>query len=574
MNFFGKRTVISERFKSVFIASMVSMVSTYVLMLTDNIVAGQFVSDDAVAAMTLIFPITTFLFFVSYVIADGLVMMISYAQGKNDRDEVNRLFSLGIISSVLSGLIFFAVLFFCKEEILSSWEISKHLEYFAGEYYSGIMFLSIAVIPDIFIYTVFIAEGKENECVIAAASAFVVNVTLDIILCKFLGVFGIGLATTTGTFISILVQIYFLVGGRSQLKFKFYWNTEKIFKGVFYSFYHSVDTLCLSILPLIFSAAVIKDFGEFYLIIVTVAVNLLTLIIAIYTGLVDCLQPMICQYHSEKNLHSVKKTMQIGVKVTIAVSLLMTFAGMIFADFLPLMFDVKNPELADQAAVAMRFFLPFTTFLGCTLMYANYYIYIEKRNFGAAIKIILLLILPFIGVEIGGKFSMNIFWLFAGGSFAVSFLLNFIFTKFFKDKKNLLLINEKDFSRQLSYDIDTTFDEVMNLTKKVDADLNAMNFDRKKINKIVLLVEEIGLHAVERAGEKIFQIEFSILAQENSSEPVTLIIRDNGEPFNIIKSAEEKNYNFREFFIEGVTSKFALRNYLASGDENRLTLKV
>ena len=56
---FGKKTVISTRFKSVFVASMVSMISAYILMLTDNVVAGQVVGDDAVAAMTLIFLIFT-----------------------------------------------------------------------------------------------------------------------------------------------------------------------------------------------------------------------------------------------------------------------------------------------------------------------------------------------------------------------------------------------------------------------------------------------------------------------------------------------------------------------------------
>ena len=81
-------------------------------MLTDNVVAGQFVGDDAVAAMTLVFPIFTMILFVAYLISDGLVMLASYAQGKGDRAEVDRLFSLGIILSVGCGIIFFAAFFY------------------------------------------------------------------------------------------------------------------------------------------------------------------------------------------------------------------------------------------------------------------------------------------------------------------------------------------------------------------------------------------------------------------------------------------------------------------------------
>ncbi|MBQ7705963.1 MAG: hypothetical protein IJT73_11175 [Selenomonadaceae bacterium] len=563
---FDKKTVISTRFWAVFVASMVSMISAYILMLTDNVVAGQIVGDDAVAAMTLIFPIFTLILFVAYLISDGLAMMASYAQGRNDRAEVNRLFSLGLILSIGCSLIFFVALYFLREEILNFWEISPHLKFFANEYYSGIIFLVLFQFVSIFNYTIFFAEGMERACLIAAGAAFVVNVVLDIVLCQNLGVRGIGLATTFGTLASIFVQLYYLTGGRSQLHFNWYWSLKKTWQGIFYSFYHSVDTFCISILPVLLSMQVIANFGEEKIIIVTVAVNLLTLIIAVYTGLVDCLQPMVCQYHAENNLHSVIKTMRVGMFSTVAISLIMTAAGMIFADFLPAMFGVEDEILANEAAVAMRYFLICTTFLGCTLMLANYYIYIEKLNYGALIKILLLLILPSFGMLIGGQFSMNIFWLSVSGAFAAAYLLNFILTK---SRAGLLMIDAENLSRQISYDIDATFAEVMALTKKIDAELTRRGVPDKIKNKIVLCVEEFGLHSAERAGDKIFQLEISILF----GDKITLIIRDNGEPYDILKTANEGQFNFREFFIEGVTANFVKRNYNASGDENRVTLQ-
>ena len=568
------KTVISTRFRSVFVASMMSMVSSYILILTDNVVAGQVVGDNAVVAMTLIFPIYTLLLFISYVIADGLAMLASYAQGREDRDEVNRIFSLGTILSVVSGILFFAILFMFKEEILSLWEVSEHLMNYASDYYSGLILVTPIIFLNLFQYTFFFLEGKENACLIAVVVSFVVNIALDIILCKTIGVKGIGLATTLGTLISALVQLYYLTGDRSQLKFIPYFNLKKTLQGIFYSFYHSVDTLCLSILPMILSAATIKCFGEEKLIIVTVAVNLLTLIIAIYTGMVDCLQPMICQYHAENNLHSVKKTILLGLKVTVALSLLMTLAGIIFADFLPAMFGVKDEILAQEAAEAMRFFLPFTTFLGLTLMLANYYIYIEDMNFGALIKIILLLILPYIAMNIGGQFSLNIFWLSVGGSFAVSFLLNLILTKFYGRRNNILLIDERKLNCQLSYDVNTTFDEVMNLTHRADEDLKNFDVTKSLRNKIVLFIEEIGLHAVERVIEEPFQLEFSILFEEDNFEHATMIVRDNGKPYDIVKTANNEKFSFREFFIESITAIVANRNFIASGDENRMTLRI
>ena len=453
MEIFGRKTVISTRFRSVFVASMVSMISSYILMLTDNVVAGQVVGDDAVAAMTLVFPIFTLILFVAYVIADGLVMMATYANGRGDRAEVDRLFSLGMILSVGTSLIFFAALVLLREEILAFWEISTHLQIYAHDYYDGLKFLSLFQFAGIFLYTIFVAEGMENECLVAAGVAFVVNVALDIILCQKIGVMGIGLGTTLGTFASIIVLCFYL--RRSNLHFVWYFDAKKTWQGIFYSFYHSIDTLCQSLLPVILSYMVLKFFGEGDLIIVTVAVNLLTLIIAVYTGIVDCLQPMVCQYYAEKNLHSTIKTMRVGIAATVAVSLLMTALGIIFAEFLPEMFGVEDEILAEEAAVAMRYFLPFTIFLGCTQMLGNYYIYIEKMNYGAFIKILLLLILPFIAMifsrnfalAIFGRFTMNMFWLGIGISFLATYLINYFYLK---PRAGTLMIDEQALNRQIS----------------------------------------------------------------------------------------------------------------------------
>lgn len=571
MELFGRKTVISTRFRSVFVASMVSMISTYILTLTDNVVAGQIVGDDAVAAMTLVFPLFTLILFMSYVISDGLIMMASYANGRGDRDEVDRLFSLGMILSVGASLIFFAALILLREPILSFWEISPYLQTYARDYYDGLKFMALVEFVNIFLYTIFVAEGMENECVKASGTAFVVNVVLDIILCKTIGVMGIGLGTTLGTLASLLVQAYYL--RRSNLHFVWYWNTKKTWQGIFYSFYHSIDTLCQSLLPLILSYEVILRFGEGELIVVTVVVNFLTLIIAVYTGLVDCLQPMVCQYHAEKNLHSMIKTMRIGIGVTVAVSLLIIALGMIFADFLPAMFGVREPYMENLTARALRFFMPFTVFMGVSLMLANYYIYIEKLNFGALIKILLLLILPYVMMRlVGPVFPTQFFWLCFGASFLVSFLLNLLFVKFFRGRANVLLIDEKKLARQLSYDVDTKAEEILAVTKQAEEDLARLGVSEKTRNRLVLFIEEFGLHAVERAGEKIFQLEFSILLEGNDS--ATLIIRDDGEPFDVVKNAQEEQFDFREYFIESVTVKTVSRSYYSSGDENRVVLKI
>ena len=553
-------TVIGTRFKSVFVASLASMSISYVLLLTDNIVAGQFVGEDAVAAMTLVAPIMTLVFFLSYMVADGLAMMFSYAKGKNDREKANELFGMGVICSVAVSVVLTIVFVAFDEKILSLWNISPHLMNYALEYYHGLMFVAAPAMLNIFFYTIYVAEGEENICVQASIAMFVVNMVLDILLGWKFGVVGIGVATTLGNLVSFLWHVPYLFSKKCQLRFVKYWNNREFAQGIFYSWYHSMDTLWLTLLPLIFAKFTLWRFGEDELIVVTVINSMLTLLIAIYTGIVDCLQPMVCQYHAEGALHSVAKTMRLGIASTIAVTLAIILFGMIFAEFLPGLFGVAREEiLYADAVLAARIFLPFTVFLGVTLMLSNYYIYIERLNLGALIKVLLLLILPSAGMFAGiyGTWQM---WFGVGCSFIVALLLNKLLTR---NKFGLLLIDSRALSQQFSFDTSAVKEKIPELSKALEKYFSRMNFNVGRKNFLTALVAEL-FHVYAARQEKLFQLEISIIPAEHS---MTIIFRDNGSAKNPME--QNLSPNLRQILYTARE-----KNYMIDGDENKFVVVV
>ena len=545
------KTVISERFRAVFVASLASMTISYVLMLTDNIVAGQFIGDAAVAAMTLVAPIMTLIFFLSYMVADGLAMMFSYAKGHNDQTKANQLFSMGVTVSIVTGAAVTIILVAFQTQILSLWKISPELMNYAVEYYHGLMFVALPCILNIFFYTIYVAEGEENICVRASIAMFVVNMVLDIALGYKIGVIGIGIATTIGNLVSFLFHVPYLFKKDCPLKFVRYWNFDELKQGIFYSWYHSMDTLCLALLPIIFSEYVIFKFGENHLIVVTVINNMLTLLIAIYTGIVDCLQPMVCQYHAEGALHSVYKTMRLGINSTLAVTLGMILFSFIFAEFLPGLFGVEQTEtLYAESVRAVRIFMPFTIFLGVVLMLGNYYIYVEQLNLGAAVKFLLLLVMPSAGMS-AGHFGLQFMWVGVGISFIVALIVTRILTR---KKCGLLLIGAKKFKQQFSYDTFTAPGQLPALMKALKKFLASFPIDDgRKIFLSSTVAKVFNLYAA-RAG--ICRLEVSLIPRDVS---LTLIFRDNGKPVNPLEQLG--TLNARE------------KNYMVSGDENKLVVK-
>ena len=523
------KTVISERFKSVFVASIASMAISYVLFLTDNIVAGQFIGEEAVSAMVLVAPIMTLIIFLSYMIADGLAMMFSYAKGRSNQTKANELFSMGAIGSVILGAVLTFILVVYRTEILSMWEISPELMSYAVDYYRGLMFVALPSILNIYFYTIYVAEGEEDICVHASIAMFFVNMILDIVLGYFIGVIGIGIATTIGNLVSFLFHVPYLFSPKCQLRVVRYWNWKEFAQGIFYSWYHSMDTLCLALLPLIFSEYVIYQFGEDELIIVAVINNMLTLLIAIYTGIVDCLQPMVCQYHAENALHSVRKTMRLGIRSTIAVTLVLIAFSFVFAEFLPGLFGVAQEEkIYSDCVAAVRIFMTFTIFLGVTLMFGNYYIYIERLNLGAVIKALLLLILPSLGM-FAGVFGLKFMLAGVGVSFIVALLINWLITR-----RNFLLTDETALAAQFSFDTENNLEHLAALRKAL------IEFGLKDTERVEALFRDYC------ARDERFQLEITITGGQ-------VIFRDNGKPRLDMK---------------------ADKNYIISGDENKLLINL
>ena len=553
-------TVIGTRFKSVFVASLASMSISYVLILTDNIVAGQFVGEDAVAAMTLVAPIMTLVLFLSYMVADGLAMMFSYAKGKNDREQANKYFGMGVISSVVISVLLTIIFVAFDEKILSLWEISPQLMTYALEYYHGLMFVAAPAMLNIFFYTIYVAEGEETICVQASIAMFVVNMVLDILLGWKIGVVGIGVATTIGNLVGFLWHLPHLFSKKCQLRLVKYWNNREFAQSIFYSWYHSMDTLWLTLLPLIFAQFTLWRFGEDELIVVTVINSLLTLLIAIYTGIVDCIQPMVCQYHAEGALHSVAKTMRLGIGSTIAVTLAIILFGMIFAEFLPGLFGVNREEiLYGEAVRAARIFLPFTVFLGVTLMFSNYYIYIERLNLGALIKVLLLLILPSVGM-FTGVYGLWQMWLGVSCSFIVALLLNKLITR---NKFGVLLIDPKNLSRQFSFDTPAVKEKFPALSKALEKYFSQTNVVDGRKNFLTALVSEL-FHVYAARQEKLFQLEISIIPAEHS---MTIIFRDNGSAKNPLE--QNLSPNLRQIF-----GNVREKKYMIDGDENKFVVVV
>ena len=105
------KTIISERFKSILLASTFSMGILEVLPLAAVIIAGNMLGEEAIAAISLTAPITRMLEFIGELMAAGTLALIGYESGRGEINTVNKLYSQEIFLTITFGVIFTAGLF-------------------------------------------------------------------------------------------------------------------------------------------------------------------------------------------------------------------------------------------------------------------------------------------------------------------------------------------------------------------------------------------------------------------------------------------------------------------------------
>jgi hypothetical protein len=135
-------------------------------------------------------------------------------------------------------------------------------------------------------------------------------------------------------------------------------------------------------------------------------------------------------------------------------------------------------------------------------------------------------------------------------------------------------LDREKLARQYDYDVECTVEKVVALSRQVAEDMAVADITPQQRNLLTVLVEEIGTHASRRAADKPFQMEFSILLGKEAASALTLIVRDNGTPYDIIKTAQQGKFTYQDYFIESITVNCLRRVYLASGDENRMILRI
>lgn len=206
-----------ELFLKLSVPGMIGMIIIGLYNFVDAIFVGQLVGKEAVGAVALMYSLVLFNQALLTLVGSGSMSVLSIAMGKNDQEKIDKLLGNMIVILFLICGVFTLIVHFNVERIVS-FIGGKGLTHELGVRYLRILligFIPAAAGPAMnFLLR---AEGKMKDAMLIIGSCSMLNIILDPIFIKTLGmgIEGAAIATVISQTLMMVIQFVYFGVGRS-----------------------------------------------------------------------------------------------------------------------------------------------------------------------------------------------------------------------------------------------------------------------------------------------------------------------------------------------------------------------
>ena len=318
--------------------------------MVDTFFVGQTGDSNQVAAVSLCMPIYLLLMAFGNIFGIGGGSYISRKLGIKDYDSVKKISSFSFYASIIVGFVSMAIYIIFMKDILKISGASPNTYQFSKDYLMIVAFGAPFVVNQMAMGQIVRAEGSSKEAMIGMMIGTVVNIVLDPIMILYMnmGVAGAALATIIGNACSTFYYIYHIVRKKSFLSIhvKDFSLHQDILINVF-----SIG-IPVSINNILMSASnvLINNFAAAYSDNVVaglgVAQRIFTLVILVFIGLSQGLQPFVGYNFAAKNYKRMNSAIKLSCVISVIIGFLLLGLSLIFGRWSVSVF-INNEEVID-----------------------------------------------------------------------------------------------------------------------------------------------------------------------------------------------------------------------------------
>jgi putative MATE family efflux protein len=362
--------------------NVLGMLGLSCYILADTFFVSKGLGSSGLAALNLAIPVYSFIHGLGLMLGMGGATKYSIFKGQNAFKNSNRLFTNTIYSAVLMSVVLVLIGIFLSKDITTLLGADSEVFAMTNVYLKVILLFAPAFMMNDILICFIRNDGNPKLSMLAMLGGSFCNIIFDYIFIFPLkmGIFGAVLATGFAPVISMLIL------SRHWLKKKngFHLDRTKphvatISSILLLGFPSLITELSSGIVMIVFNAVILKLQGNVGVAAYGVIANLSLVMVAIYTGIAQGMQPLISRAYGKSDTANIKQVLRYAIITMFSVSCIIYLIIFLLADPITGIFNSQNNvRLQKIATSGLRIYFTSVAFVGFNIVISMFFTSTDK----------------------------------------------------------------------------------------------------------------------------------------------------------------------------------------------------
>jgi len=427
-----------KKFANFVTPSVIMLIVIALYYIIDAIFVANVVGSNALAAMSIVYPIQGLMWGISIMLAAGSSAIVAIKMGEGNEREANEKFTLICVVSLIIGIAMIIICVIFLQEIMTFLGATKILMPYCMDY-AGILILGIpaAFIGVLFEYFIRV-DGRPGVTLFLYLSGGITHIVLDYVFIVMLdfGIKGAAWASVVGMVVVMVIGGGYFIFCKTNLKFVIpKWDFKYLGHCLANGSSEMVSESSAGVVTFFFNMVVIRLAGENGVAALSIVMNAHYLLISTHLGFITGVAPLISYYYGAKEYDKVNIFLRYSKNFILISSIGLAAACLAFAPLIAGVFEPKGTEVYEMALQGIRFLSGAFLFTGVNIFASGFFTAYGNGPVSALISLSRALILVLVGLfTLSSLFGLVGVWLTLVFADMLTMGLSFYMFRRYKDR--------------------------------------------------------------------------------------------------------------------------------------------
>lgn len=414
--------------------SMISTLGVSCYILADTYFIANAVGPEGLTALNLILPIFNVIFGFGILIGMGGATRFSIHFSQGNKEEASHYFEESITLALLVSIPLIFIGFFFPNTITGLLGADQSIKPIASQYLKTIVLFTPFFILNQILLTFIRNDHNPKLASIASLIGTLINIVFDYIFMYplGLGMFGAALATGISPMISLLICRMHFKDHQSHFTFKkLTLSIRRVYRIIMIGFPTFLTEISAGFIIFAFNMIILSLSGSIGVASYGIICNLAIVVLALYNGLSQGIQPLLSHSYGAKQFEDIKLYLKYSIYVSLIISLIIYLFSVIFKIEIIALFNSENIALMETLASEgiVIYFLGFF-FAGINIIMISYLAAVNHPKESALISFLRsgIIIIPLV-IGLSSLFGLKGVWMAYPISEVIILMITILLTK-------------------------------------------------------------------------------------------------------------------------------------------------